>query len=58
MDRNRKLAAIMFTDIQGYTTLMQESESSAIAIRNRHRDIFQISKLNLVRLMGKGNGEK
>ena len=40
MSRSRKLAAIMFTDIVGYTSLMQESEQRAIEIRNRHRSIF------------------
>ena len=37
----RKLAAIMFTDIAGYTALMQQSEGTAIVIRNQHRAIFQ-----------------
>ena len=37
----RKLAAIMFTDIEGYTALMQNDESRAIRLRNRHREIFQ-----------------
>ena len=36
----RKLAAIMFTDIQGYTALMQEDEAQALGLRNRHREIF------------------
>jgi len=36
----RQLAAIMFTDIVGYTKLMQESERQAVNIRQRHRDIF------------------
>ena len=37
---NHQLAAIMFTDIQGYTALMQQDESKAVAYRNRHREIF------------------
>lgn len=37
----RKLAAIMFTDIQGYTALMQRNEAQAVAIRNAHRYHFQ-----------------
>ena len=45
MTRAHRLAAIMFTDIQGYTRLMQEDESEAIAIRTRHRDIFQQTTL-------------
>ncbi|NND05891.1 MAG: guanylate cyclase [Saprospiraceae bacterium] len=40
MPRSRQLAAIMFTDIQGYTALMQQNEDSAIAIREKHRCIF------------------
>jgi TolB-like protein/AraC-like DNA-binding protein len=38
---HRRLAAIMFTDIVGYTALMQEDEQQAIQIRNRHRRIFE-----------------
>ena len=37
----RRLAAIMFTDIAGYTRLMQESEARASQIRNRHREAFE-----------------
>ena len=37
---NRKLAAIMFTDIQGYTRMMQTNEAEAIQMRNKHREIF------------------
>ena len=36
----RQLVAIMFTDIKGYTALMQEDEKKAIAYRNLHRKIF------------------
>ena len=35
-----QLAAIMFTDIQGYTALMQRDEAKAVEFRGRHRDIF------------------
>ncbi len=45
MTRAHRLAAIMFTDIQGYTKLMQEDEGEAIAIRTRHREIFQRTTL-------------
>ena len=34
------LAAIMFTDIQGYSALMQEDEERAVQIRTQHRKIF------------------
>ncbi len=40
MSRSRQLAAIMFTDIKGYTALMQQDEQQAIEVRNRHRQIF------------------
>lgn len=40
MTRSRQLAAIMFTDIEGYTTLMQKNEKSAIQAREKHRQIF------------------
>ncbi len=40
MTRSRKLAAIMFTDIEGYTTLMQHNEEKAIQTRDKHRQIF------------------
>jgi len=38
--RQRQLAAIMFTDIEGYTAIMQEDESKAVAFRERHREVF------------------
>jgi len=41
MPETRQLAAIMFTDIVGYTKLMEESESSALQLRNRHRKVFE-----------------
>ncbi|MEL6250673.1 MAG: adenylate/guanylate cyclase domain-containing protein, partial [Bacteroidota bacterium] len=41
MESTRKLAAIMFTDIQGYTALMQTDEAKALEMRNRHREVFQ-----------------
>ena len=37
----RKLAAIMFTDIEGYTAIMQEDENRAISFRDQHRKIFK-----------------
>lgn len=41
MPANRQLAAILFTDIEGFTALMQRDEQKAIAMKDRHRDIFQ-----------------
>ena len=40
MTRSRQLAAIMFTDIEGYTTLMQQNEEKATRARDKHRRIF------------------
>ena len=37
----RQLSAIMFTDIEGYTAMMQHNEQKAIFIRNRHREILE-----------------
>ena len=36
----RQLAAIMFTDIVGYTALMQGDEAVATSVRTRHREVF------------------
>ncbi len=43
MSRSRQLAAIMFTDIKGYTALMQQDEQKAIQARDKHRRIFNAS---------------
>src|SRR5690606_13777682 len=37
----RMLAAIMFTDIVGYTAMMQEDETRAVALRDRHRNVLE-----------------
>jgi len=39
--KTRKLVAIMFTDIVGYTALMQGDEEVAIKLRLRHREVFE-----------------
>lgn len=41
MNTSRRLAAIMFTDIAGYTAMMQENEAKAVEIRTRHREVFE-----------------
>jgi len=40
LKKERQLMAIMFTDIVGYTALMQKDEEAALAARERHREIF------------------
>ena len=40
MPTTRQLAAIMFTDIQGFTAMMQHDEELAVKIRDGHRKIF------------------
>jgi TolB-like protein/class 3 adenylate cyclase len=35
-----ELVAVVFTDIQGYTAIMQENEKKALAFINKHREIF------------------
>ncbi|MEE9374475.1 MAG: adenylate/guanylate cyclase domain-containing protein [Saprospiraceae bacterium] len=40
-NKHRRLAAIMFTDIVGYTALMQENEEKAVSVRTRHREVFE-----------------
>jgi TolB-like protein/class 3 adenylate cyclase len=40
-NRARRLVAIMFTDIAGYTALMQDDEEVAIKTRTRHREVFE-----------------
>ena len=37
----RRLAAIMFTDIVGYTALMAESEEQGLRVRERHRALVR-----------------
>jgi len=42
----RKLAAIMFTDMVGYTALMQQDEKQAKMNRDRHREVLNSSIQN------------
>lgn len=39
-DRHRQLAAIVFTDIVGYSAMMQKDETRATIVRERHRAVF------------------
>ncbi|HMC01516.1 MAG TPA: adenylate/guanylate cyclase domain-containing protein [Flavobacteriaceae bacterium] len=43
MPEHRQLSAIMFTDMQGYTSIMRYDEKKAVELRERHRAIFQTS---------------
>jgi len=40
---NRHLAAVMFTDVAGYTALMQKDEAAALRTRQRHRTALEHS---------------
>jgi len=41
MPANRQLSAVLFTDIEGYTALVQQDEQQGLSIRNRHREVIQ-----------------
>ncbi|SVD56548.1 uncharacterized protein METZ01_LOCUS409402, partial [marine metagenome] len=41
MKEQRRLAAIMFTDIVGYTSTMSEDEQKALEILQRNRDVLK-----------------
>ena len=39
--KQRRISAIMFTDIVGYTAMMQRDEKAAAAVRSKHRKEFK-----------------
>jgi adenylate cyclase len=41
LEGDRRLAAIMFTDIAGYTALTQENESATVQLLERHRSLLR-----------------
>ena len=48
--RARRLLAVMFTDVVGYTALMQRDEEAAKIVRRRHRQVLEAA-------LGVGRGE-
>lgn len=57
-NKDRRLAAVMFTDIVGYTALMQQDETIAAEVRTRHRQVFddqhQIHNGEILQYFGDG----
>ncbi len=55
----RHLAAVLFTDLVGYTALMQEDESAALAARTRHRaalhEVVPRHNGRLIQFLGDGS---
>jgi class 3 adenylate cyclase len=39
--RDRRILAILFTDVVGYTALTERDEAAAVRTRDRHRDLVQ-----------------
>lgn len=58
-NHNRHLAAILFTDIVGYTSTMQKDEQTAVALVKRHRAVLEKSvsdhKGNVIEYFGDGS---
>ena len=58
MESSRRLSAIMFTDIVGYTTLMGDDEEKAFEVLEQNRQLHKplINKYNgrLLKEMGDG----
>lgn len=54
----RKLAAIMFTDIEGFTKMMQHNEAEALALLERHKQMYvqctRLYKGQIIKYMGDG----
>ena len=58
-DHNRHLAAILFTDIVGYTATMQKDEQTAVTLIKRHKAVVEKSvsdhKGNVIEYFGDGS---
>ncbi len=58
MGENRKLTAVLFADIAGYTAMMQEDEKKALTLINKFKNIIESEtpKLNgrIVQFYGDG----
>ena len=56
--RNRSLAAIMFTDVVGFSTIMHKNESAALELLDNHNKIVQpiVIKYNGTILKPQGDG--
>ena len=56
--KTRRLAVIMFTDIVGYTALMQKDEDAAAQARAQHREVFdhqhELHKGEILQYFGDG----
>jgi len=54
----RMLAAVMFTDMVGYTAMMQEDEERAKSLLDRHRKVLEDLTLNhqgkIIQYFGEG----
>ena len=59
MSPKRQLAAIMFTDIEGYTALMQFNEKDAVSFRVRHKEsvetLVEKHNGNVIQYFGDGS---
>src|SRR6187402_3614777 len=59
MSQTRQLAAILFTDIAGYTAMMQKDEESAVKMVKHHRAVLEKTveefEGNLIEFYGDGS---
>ena len=59
MAQHRELVGIMFTDIEGYSAIMQQDESRAIQLREQHRQVLEREHLTfngrIVQFYGDGS---